>query len=146
MPRIRQLLLGVLVLGMAGSLTDLLLLKHYEDPAQFIPLALLVGALLVALWHARRPTAPNLRALQALMVLFLMAGATGIALHFDSAAEFQREIDPSIAWWLLVQKVARSQSPPLLGPGAMLQLGLLGLVYSFRHPTVSTPAHDDEER
>jgi hypothetical protein len=134
---IRRGLLAVLVLGMVGTLTDLLLLSHYKDTAQFIPLALLVTALAVVAWHLVRPTPGTVRALQAVMTLVVFAGLLGVGLHFNGAAGFQREIDPSLDWWPLIKKVARSQSPPLLAPGAMVQLGLIGLVYAFRYPTDS---------
>jgi len=64
-------------------------------------------------------------------VLFLVAGLAGVALHFDGAAEFQREIDPAIGAWDLVKKVMRAKAPPVLAPGVMLQLGLIGLIYTY---------------
>jgi hypothetical protein len=130
------MVLLVLILGMSGTLVDLLLLAHYEDTAQLIPIALLAAALLIASVHAVRPTGPNVRALQGLMLAVLVAGLAGVGFHFNGAAEFQREIDPSQTWWQVARKVARAQSPPVLAPGAMLQLGLIGLVYTFRHPVV----------
>ena len=130
------MLLLVLILGMSGTLVDLLLLAHYEDTAQLIPIALLSVALLLAIVHALRPTGVNVRALQGVMLAILIAGLVGVGLHFNGAAEFQREIDPSQTLWQVARKVARAQSPPVLAPGAMLQLGLIGLVYTFRHPAV----------
>ena len=35
---IRRVLLAILLIGLAGTATELLLLKHDEEPAQFIPL------------------------------------------------------------------------------------------------------------
>ena len=121
---------------MSGTLTDLLLLAHYEDTAQLIPIALLAVALVVAILQAVRPTGLTIRALQGVMLAILLAGLAGVGFHFNGAAEFQREIDPSQTWWQVARKVARAQSPPVLAPGAMLQLGLIGLVYAFRHPAV----------
>ena len=77
--------------------------------------------------------------------VLVVAGLIGVGLHFNGAAEFQRDIDPSIAWWPLVTKVARSQSPPLLAPAAMVQLGLIGLVYAFRHPVTGPAGRDFNE-
>jgi hypothetical protein len=131
---IRRLLLAVLVIGMTGTLVDLVLLSHYEDTAQVIPVVLLVAALGTLAWNRTRPGIGSVRMLRAVMVLVAAAGLIGVGLHFNGAAEFQREIDPSIALWPLIRKVARSQSPPLLAPGAMLQLGLIGLIYTFSHP------------
>ena len=142
---IRRLLFAVLVIGIGATLTDLLLLSHYEDTAQVSPLALLAAALAALAWHGTRPTLRTVRAIQALMSLFVVAGLIGAGLHFNGAAEFQREIDPSIEWWPLIRKVARSQSPPLLAPGAMVQLGLVGLIYAFRHPLKATSAREFNE-
>jgi len=33
--------------------------------------------------------------------------------------------------WELLEKILRAKAPPLLAPGMMLQLGLLGLAYVF---------------
>lgn len=136
--RIRWFILGVLVFGMAGTITELLLLAHYEDLAQFVPLVLIAVALAVVVWHALRPSAGNVLALQVVMTLFLFAGVAGVAFHFAGAAEFQREMDPSQGGWALFTKVARVQAPPLLAPGVMMQLGLLGLIYTYRHPAIQT--------
>lgn len=134
MTRVRQLLLGVLALGLAGTFTDLVLLAHYEDVAQLVPLALIVVALATVAWHVTRPDRRNLRALRAVMAACVLAGLAGIGFHLNGSAEFQWELDPSLSWWAVLQKAARAQAPPLLAPGGLLQLGLLGLVYTVGHP------------
>lgn len=139
---LRRALLVVLVLGMAATLVDLLLLAHYEDSLQLIPLALLAAALAIVWWHVAAPGVASVRALQSVMVLVAAAGLIGAGLHFNGAAEFQREIDPAIAWWPLIRKVSGSQSPPLLAPGAMLQLGLIGLIYGYKHPLTVSAGHN----
>jgi hypothetical protein len=132
--RIRRLLLAVLVLGMAGTLIELLLISHYEDGLQLLPVGLIGAALALVAWHVLRPSGASLRTLQAAMLLFLVTGLTGIGLHFNGAAEFQREIDPSQSFWQIAARVVRVHAPPLLAPGVMVQFGLLGLIYSYRHP------------
>jgi hypothetical protein len=131
---LRQWLFWVLVLGLVGTETELLLLEHYDDPWQLVPLVLIVGAIAVLVWHARRPDARSLRAMQILMASFVMAGFVGLALHFRGAAEFQRETDPAMSTWDLVRKVMRTKAPPVLAPGVMLQLGLIGWAYAASHP------------
>jgi hypothetical protein len=39
--------------------------------------------------------------------------------------------------WELLEKILRAKAPPLLAPGMMLQLGLLGLAYVFSDPKPS---------
>ena|SRR5687767_4807661 len=136
--RVRRLLLAVLVIGMSGTLVELLLLAHYEDTAQIIPLALIVVALVVVAWHLARPSAATVRALQGAMTLLLFAGIAGISLHFQGASEFQLEIDPSQGRWDLFRKVVRAHAPPLLAPGVMLQLGFIGLIYTYGHQVITT--------
>jgi hypothetical protein len=129
--RLRLWLLGVLALGLIGTVTELLLLEHYEKPLQFVPLVLIAAGLAVLAWHVRQYNAGTLRALKIVMALFVLAGFVGIAAHFQGSAEFQLELDPSIGTWELLNKIVHAQAPPLLAPGMMLQLGLIGLAYVF---------------
>lgn len=143
--RIRRFLLALLVFGMSGVLLELVLIAHYEDGAQLIPLVGIGGALAIVAWHALRPDAASVRLIQIAMLALLLTGVTGIALHFDGAAEFQREIDPTQGWWTVAMKVVRVHAPPLLAPGVLVQLGLVGLIYSYRHPATAGLATRHEE-
>jgi hypothetical protein len=135
---LRWLLLGLLVIGLIGTGVDLLLLDHHEDVWQLIPLILIGIALAVVAWHAAARDATSLRALQALMVLFIVAGAVGLVLHYRGNMEFQLELDPTQRGWTLFNKVIRAKAPPAMAPSAMAQLGLIGLIYAFRHPVRSS--------
>jgi hypothetical protein len=129
--RLRRWVLWVLVLGLVGTETELLLLEHYDGPWQFVPLILIASALAVLAWHTRRYDAASLSAFRIIMVLFLIAGLIGLVLHFRGAAQFQLETNPNLGKWELVKKVMRVKAPPVLAPGVMLQLGLIGLAYAF---------------
>jgi len=128
---LRLWILGVLVLGLLGTVTELVLLSHYEQPVQLVPVVLIVLALVVLVWHAIGRGTASLRTLLVLMVLFVLASFAGFAAHFYGSAEFQLELEPSLSTWELVEKVMRAKAPPLLAPGMMMQLGLLGLAYIY---------------
>jgi len=128
---LRRWLLGVLVVSLIGTETELVLLEHYEESWQLAPLLLIALAVAVLIWHVKRPDAASRRALTGLMIAFLVAGVLGIALHFRGAAEFQRETNPAIGRWDLVKKVMTAKAPPVLAPGVMVPLGLLGLAFAF---------------
>ena len=130
--RIRWWLLAVLVFELTGTLVELLLLHHFEDVLQWVPLALIVLTLLLVAWHIARPQPTNVRALQATMCGFVLAGFVGIGAHLQGAAEFQWEMDPSQPKWNIFKKALQAQAPPALAPGVMLQMGLLGLIYTYR--------------
>jgi hypothetical protein len=138
---IRQWLLAILWLGVIGAGVELILLEHYETAAQWTPLASLALAIVVLIWHRVRADAPSIRALQATMMLFVAAGAVGAVLHYRGAAAFQLEIDPSQGRWEIFKKAMRSKAPPVLAPGLMLQLGLIGLAYAYRHPVLDASDH-----
>jgi hypothetical protein len=128
---LRLWILGVLVLGLLGTVVELVLLSHYEQPVQLVPVVLIVLALIVLAWHVIGHSAASLRVLMGLMVLFVLAGFAGFVAHFYGSAEFQLDLEPSLSTWELLEKVMRAKAPPLLAPGMMMQLGLLGLAYVF---------------
>src|ERR1700680_4126562 len=70
---LRQWLFWVLVLGLAGTETELLLLEHYEDPWQFVPLVLIACAIGVLGPQARRPQVGKLPCI-AILIVFVVVG------------------------------------------------------------------------
>jgi hypothetical protein len=128
---LRVWILGILLLGLLGTVTELVLLEHYGEPLQFVPLVLIAAALPTLWWEFSRRDLASRRAMQVLMALFVLAGFLGFAAHFNGSAEYQLELNPDMSNWELLEKILRAKAPPLLAPGMMLQLGLLGLAYVF---------------
>ena len=67
------------------------------------------------------------------MVLFVAAGLAGVYYHFAANVEFQRETDPALRGSALLWKALHAKVPPALAPGVMVQFGLVGLAYTYRH-------------
>jgi uncharacterized membrane protein len=128
---LRVWILGILALGLLGTVTELVLLEHYEEPLQFVPLILIAAVLPTLWWEFTRRNLASRRTMQVLMALFVIAGCVGFAAHFHGSAEYQLELNPDMSNWELLEKILRAKAPPLLAPGMMLQLGLLGLAYVF---------------
>jgi hypothetical protein len=101
---------------------------------ELIPLVLIGLSLATLTWNVITKHSASVRAVQGIMGLFLLAGVAGIALHYQSSMEFKLETNPALSGWALVWAVMSAKTPPALAPGAMIQLGLLGLVYTYRHP------------
>lgn len=133
-PGLRRFMAMILVLGLVGSGTELMLLDHHEDWKQVIPLGLIAGALSALTWHKAAPGPATLSTLRAVMTLLVLGGLAGVAFHLQGTLEFQREIDPSLSGLDLLMKALRAKAPPALAPGVMIQLGLLGLAFTYRHP------------
>jgi hypothetical protein len=131
----RRLALYLLVFGTVGVSAELLLLEHFEDSAQWIPLALLGVGLIAALAVALRPGPRLVRALRGVMLLFVLSGVAGIYFHLKANVEFELELRPSMAGGELVIESLKG-AMPALAPGTMVQLGLLGLLVCYRHPAL----------
>ncbi|MGQ0713536.1 MAG: hypothetical protein ACT4PJ_07365 [Gemmatimonadaceae bacterium] len=125
----RRVMIAILLLGMLGILVELLLLEHFEDTLQVIPLGLLGLGAIVLVWQVRSPGRAALRTLRVLMVLYLVSGALGVFLHYRGNVEFELERRPQAGRWELFRE-AMMGATPALAPWAMIQLGLLGLLYS----------------
>jgi hypothetical protein len=132
----RQLILAILFVGLCGMGAELLLLQHMGSVWELVPLVLIGLALVTLAWHAMAKRPASVRAVQGIMGLFLIAGIAGIALHYQSSMEFKLETNPALSGWALFWAVISAKTPPALAPGAMIQLGLLGLVYTYRHPFI----------
>ena len=134
--QLRRLILLLLAFGLIALFGELIALGHYEDWKQFAPLTAILLTLLTIAWHAISGTAPSVRTLQAVFILLIVTGATGIILHYRSNVEFQLEVSPGLVGWELIKKALNAKAPPALAPGVMAQLGVLGLIYTFRHPAL----------
>ena len=141
---IRTLLLATLLLSLVGTGAELLLLEHFEDVWQWTPIVMIGTAFVVLATHGLAGGPATLNVFRGLMVLFLVSGALGILLHYRGNVEFELEMYPDLSGWKLFKETMMGATPAL-APGAMAQIGLVGLAWSFRHPTgqlkdVTTPS------
>ena len=142
--RTRRFLLGLLVAGLLGTGTELLLMGHTEDLLQLIPLFLIGLSFLTLGWYAVGRSALSLQVLRAIMLLTAASGVAGSLLHYRGNVEFEVELSPGLAGFDLFKEAIRGATPAL-APGTMILLGALGLLYTLGHPAfraTSTPVED----
>lgn len=130
---LRRFLLAIFLLGIAGISAELLLMGHYEDFYQQIPLGLAALSVAAVGGVVLKPGRATVNLFRIIMALLILSGAIGALLHFQVNIEFQLEMDPSLQGVNLYRKAILAKTPPALAPGAMIQLGLIGLAYTFRH-------------
>ena len=135
-PSGRSLLLAIMLMGNAGLQVELLLLDHAESATQWIPHVVLGVGLLSILMVYGRTTRRTLALFRIVMLAIMATGALGLFLHYRGNAEFALERTPTLGGMALLWKALRGATPTL-APGAMVQLGLLGLLYGYRHPAVT---------
>ncbi len=134
---LRRGILALLAFGCAGLIGELVLLEHYEKINQWAPLVLLTLTLATILWHWIDGKRASLRGLQVVMLLLIATGALGVYFHFTGNIEATKEFEPDFAGMEFWVDVIRGEAPTL-APGTLLQFGLLGLLYAYRHPALAT--------
>jgi hypothetical protein len=132
---IRTILLWGLLAGSSGALLELLLIGHDEMTAQLAPVVLLGAGILVSAWSFVAPSPAAVRTLQLLMIIFVATGIIGIVLHYRGNEAFELEMSPSRAGISLISKTLTGATP-VMAPGSMSLLGLIGMAFAHRHPAL----------
>ena len=133
---LRLAILVLFVVASLGMLAELLLLAHTDGALQLIPVLLLGLGLVAAGWVGVARSRASILALRWTGVVQLLAGVTGLVLHYRSNVEFELEMQPDARGAGLIW-AALTGAIPALAPGAMIQLGLLGFLYALAHPALS---------
>ena len=133
---LRRGVLLIFVLGTVGLGTELLLLGHFEEWRQQIPLALLAFGLVLVAARMFYRSAIILRLFRLTTLTFVLGGMVGLWFHLSSNMEFELEMYPTLTGLELLSK-ALGGAMPALAPGALVQLGLLGFLYTYQHPALS---------
>lgn len=133
---IRRLVIALFVFGAVGTGAELILLEHTEDIWQWTPIVLLGVSVPLAgsLWFMSARWLR--RSFRGIMVLFVASGALGLYQHYRGNVEFELEMYPSMSGFELVWEALKGATPSL-APGTMILLGMLGLIYTFRHRTAT---------
>jgi hypothetical protein len=98
-----------------------------------------------AVLSAWRPSPGNIAAFRAVMALFIVSGCVGVVQHFLGNIDYARDSNPSLAG-LELYKEALVGATPALAPGTMVQLGLVGLLFAYRHPAAKGGPTAPEEQ
>jgi hypothetical protein len=133
----RAFLAAIVALGSAGVAAELLFMGHIEEWRQLLPLGTIGVSLASLVAVVLRPARGTVRLFQAAMLLMIVAGGLGVWFHYAGNREFQLEMDASQRGLDLLLKILHAKAPPALAPGVMAQLGFIGLVYTYRHPSLT---------
>lgn len=139
----RRFALWVLLLAIAGTGVELVLLGHTEDRMQWVPLVLLTAGLLTGIALVVHASRAVLATFGTLMGLYVVAAPVGIYLHLESNVEFELEMRPSMEGVELALESLQG-AMPALAPGTMAYLGLIGLLVWYGHPLPTNGQEDDQ--
>jgi hypothetical protein len=136
-PRLRSMVLALVLLGLGGVTAELILLEHYEPGWQRAPIIAVAVALASLALHGFRPSRRTVLGIRTAMAGLTLVGLWGVVQHFGGNRLFELEMDSALGGWELFWKSLKGATPAL-APGMMAQLGLLGLVFTARHPRLNS--------
>ena len=116
---------------------ELLLIGHVDGLYQLVPVPLLAAGAVVLVWNTVQPGALTVWSVRLTMVLFVMSGLIGVVLHYRGNEAFELEMYPSMSGPALLFETLTGATP-VLAPGSMALLGLVGLATTYRHPALSS--------
>ena len=134
--RFRQFLLWLTIAMCIGIVVELLLIEHYKEVLQWVPL---VACGLVALSAASvliRPNRATINLLRIIMVLTALAGLVGTYVHLTGNLEFAQEINAAKAS-AAPALTALTGANPALAPGALGVTALVALAATYYHPAMT---------
>jgi hypothetical protein len=75
--------------------------------------------------------------MQLMMGVLLVTGGLGVVLHLDGNFDFERELHPQEQGFELLRKTVAGATP-VLAPGSLALLGLIGFAQTYQHPSGAT--------
>ena len=116
-----------------GTIVELWLTEHTEEPIQYLPFVICVLALLSILAVALRPSRPTILTLRGIMGLSAAVSFFGAFEHFTANYGFAQEIQPNAAMPQLIWSALHGASP-LLAPGILGLMAILAIAATYAHP------------
>jgi hypothetical protein len=145
---LRRFALALAGIGVIGTVLELTLVKHYASKDQVIPYVLLGLSALGVIAVVVRPTALVLRVFQGVMIVTILGSGIGMLEHLKANSRNAGAITDS-------ERIPTTPSAilagiegfaPLLAPGVLAQVGLLGLAFTYRHPNLQNASNRREGR
>lgn len=128
--RLTGFLYGLAVVMFAGTILELIVAKHYQEPMQIVPFVLCVAGIGAVLLAWRRPDRRVIQGLRALMVVTAAGTALGIWKHVEGNMGFIQEMHPGTSGWPLISGALAGRAP-LLASGVLAAAAVIATAATF---------------
>lgn len=137
--RYRAFLLGLAAFMCVGTVIELWLAGHTQQPLQFVPFILCALALAAILATFLRPTPRTLWSLRVVMGTLMLGSLIGMYEHLTGNWEILLETKPNLAaaemFWDALKGAA-----PMLAPGILTLVAVLAIAATYAHPALEMRA------
>lgn len=134
--RLRRFLLAMASLLLLGTLVELLLIKHWDEPLQLVPFILSAVGLAGVVWAWVKSERGPLLALRGLMIPLALGSLVGVFVHVSSNIEIYTETHAN-AGTLAVIAAGLGGHNPLVAPGMLALAGILAAAATYGHPALA---------
>lgn len=134
--RLRQFLLVLAGFLCIGTIAELGLIEHWDDPPQILPIVLCILGLVVVVTFLIRPQRNTIRWLRWIMGITLAGSLFGIYEHIEHNIGFALEIRPNATIGDVFFE-ALGGANPLLAPGMLGVAALLAIAATYYHPLLA---------
>lgn len=119
-----QYIHGIILIMISGLLLELIFIGHYENFWQNLPLTLLFVSFISILFLKKIKW---IYVLNSIFLAVIIVGFLGVFLHLKNNYEFEMELNARLSSWQLFTR-SLTGALPVLAPGSLVPLGLLGLL------------------
>lgn len=133
--RLRRFLLVLAALLCLGTLGELVLTDHLEEPLQYVPFVLCgVGLIAIAVVFFQ-PQRKTIWALRVIMVLVALGACLGVYEHLAGNQAFALEINQQASGSELLVDTLTGASPAL-APGVLIITAIVAQAATYFHPAL----------
>ena len=125
---LKYVILYTLIFFLLGSLTELYLIKHYEDTTQTIPIFCIGLSLASLIMLYLKVSKLTIILFKLSLFVISLVGLSGVFFHLNSNYEFEKEMRPnSTSLDLFIESL--SGALPALAPLNLVLLAMVGYSY-----------------
>lgn len=134
--RFRVFLLSLAAFMCIGTVVELALANHLQEPIQVVPFVLCTLAFLTILAVLYKPQISTIWAMRVVMGALIVGSLVGMYEHLQSNWEVVVETKPNLATAQMLWTAVRGAAP-LLAPGILVLVALLAVAATYYHPALA---------
>lgn len=138
--RLRAFLFITAALLCVGTVIELSLTEHTDEPIQFVPFILSVLAFVCIVFVMLKPTRGTLFTLRGVMGALVLGSLVGVYEHLASNWEIVTETKPNLAANAMFWEAVRGAAP-MLAPGILVLVAALAIAATYEHPALNQPSN-----
>lgn len=133
--RYRVFLLSITAIMCVGTVIELWLTEHTQEPLQFVPFVLCALGFITVLAVLFKPHFKTIWMMRVTMGALMLGSIVGVYEHLTGNWEFVLETKPNIGMTEMFWQALRGAAP-MLAPGILVLVAVLAMAATYYHPAL----------